>query len=137
MNTLRMIVIALIAAGLSGCVAGIHAGEVTKGQSPDGLRYFLPSRYLVIQQTGDGQWDASIQSAVDRSREYYVQPFAILSSGAATVEFNDDGTIKSFKLVGDATAVPAAAIDAAKQIELEREKLLQEEIDAKKPKSAS
>ena len=124
----------------AGCVSGIKAGEVTskdRDHPPDGLRYYMPARYLVIQQQADGKWDAAIQSVVDTSHEYYVQPYAIFASGAATAEFNDDGTLKSFKLVSKASDVPLAAVDALKGIELEREKLLQDALDALKKQAGS
>ena len=117
---------------LSGCIAGVRAGQVTPdNEGVEGLRYFLPAQYLVIEQTSDGQWDARFQSVVDRSREYYVQPYAYLGSGKTTVQFNDDGTLKSFKLVADTTGVPAEVITAVKDVQLKREELAQAEIEAK------
>jgi hypothetical protein len=114
---------------LSGCIAGITAGELTPANdSPDGLRYFLPATYFVVEQTAQGQWDAHLQAVVDRSREFYVQPYAYLASGKTTVEFHPDGTLKSFRLESDSTAVPEAAINAVKDIQLKREELKREEI---------
>jgi hypothetical protein len=125
----------LISSATSGCIAGIRAGEVPKnrpaGATTEGLRYFLPAQYFVIEQIADGQWDARFQSVVDRSHEYYVQPYAYLSSGKARVEFNDDGTLKSFRLEADATAVPDAAITAIKDVQLKREELKRAELDAR------
>lgn len=127
---LRRVLLAVVISGFtSGCIAGIDSGEVKKGSSPAGLRYFLPATYFVVEQTAEGQWDAKLQSAVDRSREYYVQPYAYLASGKTTVEFHPDGTLKSFRLESDSTAVPEAAITAIKDIQLQREQLKREEID--------
>lgn len=122
---------------LSGCIAGVKAGQVSADNADvGGLRYFLPAQYLVIEQTADGQWDAHFQSVVDRSREYFIQPYVYLGSGKATATFNDDGTLKSFKLVSDTTGVPAEVITAVKDVQLKREELTRTGIEAKKEKDA-
>lgn len=122
----------LCCCGGSGCVTGIKAREVAGRDAGNGLRYFLPAPYLVITEAAGGQWDATIKYGVDRSREFYVQPTAFFAVAKTEVEFNEDGTLKSFKLNGDTTAVPGAVVAALKDLELERLKLEREAIAARK-----
>lgn len=111
---------------LSGCYAGIRAGEVETGtKSVEGLRYFLPAPYLIVEKTAKGQVDASIQYLADRSRVFYVDPIVVLASQKAEIELNPDGTLKSFKLEQDATPVSTAVVEgvrdvAVKKLDLEK-----------------
>jgi hypothetical protein len=131
--TLAALLSVIFALACGGCHTGIKAGEVTSATSDvKGLRYFLPTPCLVIEQTADAKWDARLELMVDRSREFYVQPEAVFAKGTATIAFNDDGTLKSFKLDADSTAVASDTLATMKDLELERLKLEKEALDAKK-----
>ena len=113
----------------SGCYSTITAGEVKGNANPDGMRYFLPAPYLVVTELPENKWDAQLNTAVDRSHEYYVQPQTVFAKGTAEVSFNDDGTLKSFKLTSDATTVADAVVTATKDIELKNLELQQDALD--------
>ena len=127
-STLTALGLGLVAA--AGCATGITAYEVEPGSDEPGLRYYLPTPLLVVRQLGDGRWAASLELVVDRRREFTVQPWAFLARASTTVEFAPDGTLKRFQLEQDSTEVPAAVVNAFKDIktkELEiREKLMRE-----------
>lgn len=113
----------------------ITAKEVTAADADaNGLRYFLPAPYLVIEQTADAKWDARMELGVDRSREFYIQPQAVFAKGNAVISFNDDGTLESFKLDADSTAVPSSVVAAAKDVELKRLELERAALDAAEKK---
>ena len=99
-----------------GCYSTITAHEVTDDPKAEGLRYFLPAPYLIVEESSGNRWDARLELAVDRSREYAVQPRTYFATSNAEVSFNSDGTLKSFKLTQDSTTVPEAMINALKDI---------------------
>ena len=107
----------LTGVSLSGCYSSITAREVVKDQPMNlGLRYYLPSPYLVIRHLPNDTWDAELQVIVDRSHTFAVQPNAYFAKTDFSLVNNSDGTIKSFKLAQDTTVVAAASITAAKDI---------------------
>jgi hypothetical protein len=115
---------------VSGCQTFISAKEATGANADaEGLRYYLPAPYLIIEQAADAKWDARLELGVDRSREFYVQPKAIFAKVNTIISFNDDGTLKSFKLDADSTAVPSAVVAAAKDVELKRLELEKAALD--------
>jgi hypothetical protein len=126
---------ALLATALTsgGCMTRVTAREVTSDDDDHGLRYFLPAPYLVIREGPNKHWDAEIKMGVDRSREFYVQPNAVFAAANTEITFNDDGTLKSFKLNGDSTTVPAAVVAALKDIELEKLRLQKEAMENQPP----
>lgn len=99
-----------------GCISTITAHQVTDDSNEDGLRYYLPAPYLIVEQATNGQWDASLQLGVDRSRSFTVDPKTYLATSTATVSFNTDGTLKSFSLSQDATTVSSAVVTALQTI---------------------
>ena len=139
----RTAVLILAAAAASwGCYAGVNAreatvspaprevlGEGTKQDPPPGLRYFLTAPYLIIEEQPQGRWAARLELGVDRSREFAVQPYAILASSTATILFHTNGTLKSFKLEQDTTKIPEAVVDALKAVQLKRIELEQAALD--------
>lgn len=119
----------------SGCQTSIVAKEATGANADaDGLRYFLPAPYLIVEEIGDSKWDAHLELGVDRSREFYIQPKAVFAKGNTVISFNDDGTLKSFKLDADSTAVPSAVVAAAKDVKLKQLELEQAALDAAQKK---
>ena len=154
---IRTAVLILVAAtSCWGCYAGIKAQEATlkpapgevvgeatvkdapsapgvdaTPKPPPGLRYFLTTPYLIIEEQPQGRWAARLELGVDRSREFAVQPHVILASSTATIEFHPNGTLKSFKLEQDTTKIPEAVVDALKSIQLKRIELEQAALDRK------
>lgn len=130
---------ALILLGLltSGCYAGIRAYEdcVNKEvppscqDAPAGLRYFLSVPYLIIEERPNNQWSARVELVVDRSREFTLQPYAFLAKSTATVQFNPDGTLKSFQLDQDTTDIPEAVLNGLKEVQLKRLELEKAALD--------
>jgi len=120
----------------TGCISGVRGGEVVTGQE-EGLRYFLAAPYLLVTQTGDGQWDARLELGVDRSREFALVPYNYLAMNHAVVEFNPDGTLKSFTLTEHSDDVPVAVIEALREVGIQASKLKQDEIQAERSQGAS
>ena len=119
----------LTAVSLTGCYSSITAREVTKDPKALGLRYFLPSPYLIIRHLPNDTWDAELQVFVDRSHTFAVQPNAWFAKSDFSLVNNADGTIKSFKLGQDTTVVAAASITAAKDIASKEMELRQQMLD--------
>jgi len=119
----------LTVVSLTGCYSSITAREVTDDPKTAGLRYFLPSPYLVIRQMPNDTWDAELQVFVDRSRTFSVQPNAYLAKSNFTLVTGADGTIKSFTLTQDSTVAASASITAAKEIALKEMELRQQMLD--------
>ena len=119
---------------LTGCISCITAREVTNDPKAPGLRYFLPSPYLIIRHLPNDTWDAELQVFVDRSHTFSVQPNAYFAKSNFTLINNADGTIKSFSLEQDSTFVASASITAAKDIALKemelRQQMLERQIQA-------
>lgn len=130
----KLILASLAILLLTGCIAGIDAVQVANDKT-NGLRYFLPVPVLVIREY-KGQVDAEIKMAVDRKQEYAVQPYTWLGTSESTIEFNDDGTLKSFTLNQDTSEIPDAAVQALKDIGVKELDLRQEEIQRKIDKSS-
>ena len=129
-----MIALGCAASILSGCYAGVRGGEVVIGDGTSekpGLRYYLTAPYFIVEQLPDQRWTARMELGVDRSRTYAIQPYTVLAASTATVEFNPDGTLKSFKLDQDTTKVPEAVVNALKDIQLKRLALEQSALDEK------
>lgn len=111
--------------GPTGCATWITAREAGHDDDADGLRYFLAVPYLMVQQGQDGKWDASLQTLVDRKREFTIQPHNLLGKNKTEITFNDDGTLKTFALTQDTTAVSDALVTAlgtvaAKPLDVEK-----------------
>jgi hypothetical protein len=123
----------LVCAGLLvyGCYAGIKAVEVTSSQdsSTEGLRYFLPAPFLIIEQQTDERWIAKLELGVDRSREYTLQPYTVMATSKAEINFEADGTLKQFKLEQDTTKVAEAVVNALKEVQLKNLELQNQALD--------
>lgn len=111
----------------SGCYTGLVAIQVPQEGSAkiEGLRYYLPRPHLVLEELPGDKWDARVVYVIDRSREFAVQPTQVLAKVNATIEFNDDGTLKSFQLNQHSGDVPESFINgfkdvAVKMLELEK-----------------
>lgn len=137
MKAAAKLVLAFLAPLLfTGCIAGIDAVQVTNEENETpGLRYFLPVPVLIIREY-KGQVNAEIKMAVDRKLEYSVQPYTWLGTSESTIEFNDDGTLKSFTLNQDTSEIPDAAVQALKDIGVKELDLRQEEVQRKIDKSS-
>jgi hypothetical protein len=122
-------VLYLTAVGLTGCYSSITAKEVTEDPNASGLRYFLPTPYLIIRHLPNDTWDAELQVFVDRSRTFSVQPNAYFAKSDFKLVNNADGTIKSFKLGHDTTVVASASVNAAKDVALKEMELRQQTLD--------
>lgn len=117
--TRHLIASALMGLVLNGCYAGIKAYPVSAEKSGDGIRYFLPAPYLVVERTTAGDkflWDARFETLPDTSRVFTVQPYTFFAKQEATVELNPDGTLKSVVLTQDSTPISAAVVEAVKQV---------------------
>jgi len=125
----QFFLVSLTAFGVGGCYAGIKAYEVTNEADAPGLRYFLTTPYLIIEEQPNDRWTARLELGVDRSREFAVQPYTILAKSTATVDFHEDGTLKSFKLEQDTTKIPEAVVNALKDIQLKRIELEKAALD--------
>lgn len=112
-----------------GCISGVTGGEVLKGDEK-GLRYFLAAPYLVVTETGNGQWDARFELGVDRSREFAIVPYNYFAINHAEVAFHPDGTLKSFTLTQDSDDVPVAVTEALRDVGLEGIRLRAEQAKA-------
>src|SRR5262249_27053284 len=123
----------LICSGLVvyGCYAGIKAVEVASSQdsSTEGLRYFLPAPFLIIEQQTDERWIAKLELGVDRSREFTLQPYTVMAKSKAEINFEADGTLKSFKLEQDTTQVAEAVVNALKEVQLKNLELQNQALD--------
>jgi hypothetical protein len=124
----RMIALSLLMFGVTGCYAGVRGGEATK-DDVKGLRYFLAAPFLIIEEQPNDRWTARIELGADRSREFAIQPWTVLASSTANVEFHPDGTLKSFKLEQDTTKVPEAVVNALKDVQLKRIELEQADLE--------
>jgi hypothetical protein len=117
---------------LTGCVAGTRGGPIyPENTKAEGVRYFLPAMYLVVQQTPEGILSTSFEVLADSSQEYYVEPFIILAKQNVDITLNPDGTLQSFKLEQDGTPVSAAVVAAMKDISLKKLDLEQAAAEAK------
>lgn len=110
----------MLATLLAGCYAGTHGGPIHSTPHAKGIRYFLPSMYLVVQQDPAGTLTASFEVMADSSKEYYVEPFIILARQNVDIILNADGTLQSFKLEQDGTPVSTAVVAAVKDVALKK-----------------
>jgi hypothetical protein len=128
----RILGVAAIAVLLTGCVAGTRGGPIYgDNTAAQGIRYFLPAMYLVVQQTQEGTISASFEVIADSSQAYYVEPFVVLAKQDVDITLNADGTLQSFKLEQDGTPVSAALVAAVKDISLKKLELEQAAAEAK------
>jgi hypothetical protein len=134
MITRFLLLSAALCATATGCYSGITAVETSTGNEP-GLRYFLPTPYLIVEELENNQWDARIELLVDRSREFTVQPYAVLAKSTADVEFHPDGTLKKFTLDQDTTEVPEAVVSALKELQLKRLEIEKDVLEKKAEKA--
>jgi len=149
MSTLRSLTIGMTlvcaSAAISGCYTGIHSQQLT-GETDDvkGLRYYLPAPLLVVDEIAPGKYDARVEFSIDRSKVFSVQPTQYMATSSATIEFNDDGTVKSFQLDQDSSDIPAAFVEGLRDLELKKLELEKAALDeakknaeSGKPKSAA
>lgn len=114
---------------LTGCYTSITAKEVTENSNACGLRYYLPTPYLIVRHLPNDTWDAELQVFADRSRIFSAQPNAYFAKSDFTLTYNADGTIKEFSLTQDSTAVASASITGMKDIASKETELRQEMYD--------
>lgn len=119
-------ILLLATVSVGGCYTGVRAREAKADDVVQGLPYFLPAPYLEITELPGNRWDAQIRLAADRGRTFYLQPKTIFAKNDFDITFHPDGTLKTFKLDQDATAVSEALVTALKDIELRRLELEQE-----------
>lgn len=116
---------------LAGCYTGIKGRQLdSEADAKEGLRYFLPAPLLVVDEIAPNKYDARIEYSLDRSRVFAVQPTQVLATSTATIEFNDDGTLKSFQLDQDSSDVPAAFVEGLRDLELKKLELEKAALDA-------
>jgi len=122
----------MLALLLTGCVAGTRGGPIySNNAKAQGIRYFLPAMYLVVQQAPEGTLSTSFEVLADSSQGYYVEPFIVLAKQNVDITLNPDGTLQSFKLEQDGTPVSAAVVTALKDISLKKLELEQAAAEAK------
>lgn len=121
----------LAVASGTGCISGVN-GRLVRKADQEGLRYFLAAPYLVVTEAGGGQWEARFEVGVDRSREFTLKPYNWMAINHAVVEFQPDGTLKSFTLTQDSDDIPVAVVEAIRDVGLQAAKLQEAEIEAER-----
>ena len=130
MRSTRTVLLGCLLLAQAGCYTGVRGSQVTKPDADEeGIRYFLPAPLLVVDEFAPGKFDARVELTVDRSKTFTMQPTQVLAASTATVEFNADGTLKSFQLDQDSTEVPAAVVAGLKDLESKKLELQKAALD--------
>lgn len=95
-----------------GCGGARHFPVTPESDaSAVGIRYYEPSKYVLVANDGKGGLQWELLTLPDQSKLMSVDPSDTLASGETTLEFNN-GMLSKQEDTQDASAVPAAAITA-------------------------
>ena len=111
-HILRSASIAALAATLAGCTTWVDVQNVTSHPKARGIRYSLPSTYLLVQPQADGTATYTWVYLPDLDKTYAISQHAILSKFTLDVTLAN-GLLGKVNSQGDSTALPAKLLDAA------------------------
>ena len=95
----------------------IRSDNLTIEKKFKGIRYPLPSTYLLVYSNGKGKLKWELHNLPDPTKRMSTKPYNIFATLQATFTFDEQtGVLKQSKEVSDSTAVPAALLTAIQQI---------------------
>jgi hypothetical protein len=138
---MRSFVIATLALLLVGCTTTMNVRKVKDADTTEGVRYYLPKPYLLVQPAPDGTITVSTVFLPDKDRQYAVQTRTTLGKFKLTMNLSDEGFLNEFGWKPDGTELAKAAaeqagtvakarIDARQQEEKEAKEAAQKKLDA-------
>ena len=138
---MRSLVIATLATLLVGCTTTMNVRKVKDTDTTEGVRYYLPKPYLLVQPAPDGTITVSTVFLPDKDRQYAVQTRTTLGKFKLTMNLSDEGFLNEFGWKPDGTELTKAAaeqagtvakarIDARQQEEKEAKEATQKRLDA-------
>ena len=137
---MRFLVIATLATLLVGCTTTMNVDKVKDTDTTEGVRYYLPKPYLLVQPAPDGTITVSTVFLPDKDRQYAVQTRTTLGKFKLTMNLSDEGFLTDFGWKPDGTELAKAAaeqagtvakarIDARQEEEKEAEAAAQKRLD--------
>lgn len=112
----RLFITSAVLAMLMGCsgVTAVHIKTPEEDLRATGFRYYESSPYILVYSDGK-VLKSDLIYLPDRTRKMSVELFDFLSSNTAMLTFSN-GVLTSAETEGDATVVPKAVIESAKQV---------------------
>jgi hypothetical protein len=124
---MRSLVIATLATLLVGCTTTMNVRKVKDDGKTEGVRYYLPKPYLLVQPAADGTITVSTVFLPDKDQQYAVQTRTTLGKFKLTMNLSDEGFLTEFGWKPDGTELAKAAAEQAGTVAKARIDARQEE----------